>query len=33
MNGDSSTAPQSTVVTQLRRLERSAVTDTTATRD
>jgi cell division protease FtsH len=33
MNGDSGTVPQSTVVTRLRRMERSAVTDTQATRD
>ncbi|HSJ45971.1 MAG TPA: ATP-dependent zinc metalloprotease FtsH [Euzebyales bacterium] len=33
MNGDSGTVPQSTVVTRLSRMERSAVTDTQATRD
>jgi len=33
MNGDSGTAPQSAVVTRLRRMERSAATDTSATRD
>ena len=33
MNGDPGSVPQSTVVTRLRRMERTAVTDTPATRD